>query len=100
MNKQSVVFSNFLQTPAKAQLVSFKVAYRIAKCKKLHTIAEELVFPAVLDLVSTMIGESGAQKLKAVSLSNNTISRRIDKISDDINDQLVAKMHGKSSAYS
>ena len=32
MNKQSVVFSNFLHTPAKAQLASFKVAYRIAKC--------------------------------------------------------------------
>ena len=88
MNKQSVVFSNFLQTPAKAQLASFKVAYRIAKCKKLHTIAEELVLPAALDLVSTIIGESTAQKLKAVPLSNNTISRRIDKISDDTNDHL------------
>ena len=41
-----------------------------------------------------MIGESAAQKLKAVPLSNNTIRRRIDKISDDINDQLVAKMRG------
>ena len=41
-----------------------------------------------------MIGESAAQKLKAVPLSINTISRRIDKISDDINDQLVAKMRG------
>ena len=94
MNKQLVVFSNFLQTPAKAQLASIKVAYRIAKCKKPHTIAEELVLPVALDLVSTMIGESVAQKLKAVPLSNNTISRRIDKISDDINDQLVAKMRG------
>ena len=98
MNKRSVVFSNFLKTLAKAQLASFKVAYRIKKCKKLHTIAEELVFPAVLDLVSTMIGESAAQKLKAVPLSNNTISERIDKISDDINDQLVSKMRGMSSA--
>ena len=77
MNKQSVVFSKFLQTPAKAQLASFKVAYRIAKCKKLNTIAEELVLPAALDLVSTIIGESTAQKLKAVPLSNNTISRTI-----------------------
>ena len=94
MNKQWVVFSNFLQTPAKAQLASFKVAYRIAKCKKLHTIAEELVVPAALDLVLIIIGESAAQKLKAVPLSNNTISRRIDKILDDINDQLVAKMRG------
>jgi len=41
-----------------------------------------------------MIGESAAQKLNAVPLSNNTICRRIDKISDDINDQLVAKMRG------
>ena len=94
VNKQWVVFSNFLQTPANVQLAFFKVAYRIAKCKKLHTTAEEIVLPAALDLVSTIIGESTAQKLKAVSLSNNTISRRIDKISDDINDYVVAKMRG------
>ena len=72
MNKQLVVFSKFLQTPAKAQLASFKVAYRIAKSKKLHTIVKELVLIAALDLVSTIIGESAAQKLKAVPLSNNT----------------------------
>ena len=52
------------------------------------------MLPAALDLVSTMIGESVAQKLKAIPLTNNTICKRIDKISDDINDQLVAKMHG------
>ena len=60
MNKQSVVFSNFLQTPAKAQLASFKVAYRIAKCKRFYIIEEELVLRAALDLVSTMIEESAA----------------------------------------
>ena len=94
MNKQWVVFSNFLQTPAKAQLAFFKVAHRIAKCKKLHTIAEELVLPAALDLVSIIIGESAAQKLETVPLLNYTISRRIDKILDNINDQLVAKIRG------
>ena len=70
-----------------------KVAYRITKCKKLHTIAEKLVLPAVLYLVSTIIGESVDQKLKAVLLSNNIICRKIDKILN-ISDQLVAKMHG------
>ena len=94
MNKQSVVVSNLLHTPAKVQLASFKAAYRIAKCKKLHTIAKELVLPAALDLVSTIIRESAAQKLKAVPLSNNTICRRISNISDDINDHLVATMRG------
>ena len=94
MDKQSVLFSNFLHTPAKAQLASFKVAYRIEKCKKPHTIAEELVLPAALDLVSTIIGESVAQKLKPVPLSSNTICSRISKISDDISDQLVAKIRG------
>ena len=55
MKKQSVELSSFLHTPVKTQLASFKVAYRIAKCKIPHTIAEELVLPAALDLVSTVI---------------------------------------------
>ena len=62
--------------------------------KKPHTIAKELVLPAVLDLVSAIIGKSVAQKLKAVPLSNNIICRKIDKIFYDISDQLVAKMRG------
>ena len=66
MKKQSVELSSVLDTPVKAQLASVKVAYRIAKCKKPHTITEELVLPAALDLVSTMIGESVAHKLKVV----------------------------------
>ena len=86
MNKESVLFSNFSHTPATAQLASFKVAYRIAKFKKPYTIAEELVLPAALDLVSTMIGESVAQKRKGVLLSNNIICRKIDKISNNISD--------------
>ena len=52
------------------------------------------MLPTALDLVSIMIGESLAQKLTAIPLSNNTICRRIDKISDNISDQLVAKMCG------
>ena len=40
---------------------SFEVAYRIAKCKKPHTIAEELIKSCTEKMVETMI-ESGAKK--------------------------------------
>ena len=57
------MLSNFFFIPTKAQLASLKVVHRIAKCKKPHTIAEELILPVANDLISTMIGDSAAQKL-------------------------------------
>ena len=41
-----------------------------------------------------MIGDSAAQELKTTALSNNTICKKIEKIADDINDQLVTNMRG------
>jgi hypothetical protein len=76
--------------PSNASLASYKVAHRIEKCKKLHTIAEELILPAAVDM-NIMIGESVGKLLSKVSLSNNTISRRIQHIAEDLNDQLIEK---------
>jgi hypothetical protein len=70
------------------------VAYRIAKCKKPHTIAEELILPAAVDMVSNKVGESAGKLLLKVPLSNNTISRRIQHMAEGINDQLIEKMKG------
>jgi hypothetical protein len=50
--------------PSNALVASYKVAHRIAKCKKPHTIAEELLLPAAVDMVNIMTGES-AGKLKS-----------------------------------
>jgi hypothetical protein len=72
-------------------LASYKVAHRIAKCKKLHTIAEEPVLPAALEMVNIMIGESAGKLLSKVPLSNNTISHRIQRITEDLNEQLIEK---------
>jgi len=76
-------------------LASHKVAFRIAQCKKPHTIAEELILPSAIDIVSTLIGESVENQLKNIPLSNNTISRRIQ---DNINDQLIDKLRNKNFA--
>jgi hypothetical protein len=67
----------------------------VPKCKKPHTIAEELILPAALDMVNIMVGESAGKLISTVPLSNNTISRRIHHIAEDLNDQLIEKMKGK-----
>ncbi|XP_008186758.1 zinc finger MYM-type protein 6-like [Acyrthosiphon pisum] len=98
LEKQSSSFVKQTSVPSKSLLASYKVAFRIAQCKKPHTIAEELILPSAIDMVSTLIGESVANQLKNITLSNNTISRRIQDISDNINDQLIDKLRNKNFA--
>jgi len=51
-------FKKMTTVPSKALLASFKVAQRIAKCKKPHTVGETLILPAAVDIVSTMFGDN------------------------------------------
>ena len=48
-------------------MASYKVANRVARCKKSHTIAEEVILSAAADLVSIMVGENAAKKLKVAA---------------------------------
>ena len=63
MKSQVSTISKFTQFPSKALLASHQVLHRIAKCKKPHSIAEEIILPAAIDLASTMIGEGAAEKM-------------------------------------
>lgn len=73
-------------------LASYKVAYRVAKAGKPHTIAENLILPAALDMVEIMVSKQEANKLKNIPLSDNTISRRINDMAKDIQEQVVEKL--------
>lgn len=73
---QRSLFSEAAFLPSNAQPASYKVAYRVAQCKKLHTIAEELILPSATD----------------IPLSNNTIGRCIHDISKDTEEQLNNKV--------
>ncbi|GFV06818.1 hypothetical protein TNCV_4314131 [Trichonephila clavipes] len=53
---------------------------RAPDVKKLHTIAEELILPAAIEIVETMFGDNFAKELQSIPLSNDTVSRRIDDI--------------------
>jgi predicted RNase H-like nuclease len=72
LNQQKGSVYKQASIPSNALLASCKVAHRIAKCKKPHTIAEELILPAAVDMVNILIGESAGKLLSKVPLSNNT----------------------------
>lgn len=71
---------------------SYMVALRVAKSKKPYTIAEELIKPCMLDVAMELFDSGVAEKLKTVSLSNDTMQRRIFDLSDDVESQLVNKI--------
>lgn len=54
-----------------------------AKERKPHTIRETLILPCAKEIVMLLCGEAG-KKLNNLSLSNNTVQRRISGMSNDI----------------
>lgn len=71
---------------------SFIVAYKVAQQQKCHTIAESLIMPCAKEMVSKVCGEEQAKKLNAISLSNNTIRRRLDDMATDVLSQVVEEV--------
>ncbi len=58
------------------------MAELVSKKMKYHTIAENLIMPACKIIVRTMIGEEAESELSKVPVSGNTISRRVDDLSN------------------
>ncbi|XP_050056250.1 zinc finger BED domain-containing protein 5-like [Aphis gossypii] len=71
---------------------SFKLSYNIARAGKPHTIAESLIKPSMIEVVSCILGDDAGRKVAAVQCSNNTISDRIHNISDHIEDEFVFRL--------
>ncbi|XP_035007625.1 protein ZBED8-like [Hippoglossus stenolepis] len=79
---------------------SYEVAYLIAKQGKPHTIGETLVKPAALKMANIMLGKAAEDKLSQIPLSNDTISSRIDDMSDGILAQVVADLISSPAKFS
>ncbi|GFU02995.1 SCAN domain-containing protein 3 [Trichonephila clavipes] len=45
-----------------------------ARCKMPHTITEDLILPAAIEIVETMFGDNLAKELQSITLSNDTVS--------------------------
>ncbi|XP_031333855.1 zinc finger BED domain-containing protein 5-like [Photinus pyralis] len=92
---EKAFFKKTLTVNEKALLASYKVSYQIARCKKPHTIGEELILPAAIEIVETMFGDTFAKKLESIPLSNDTVARRIGDMAEDVQHQLRGKLRDK-----
>ena len=76
----------------RALKASYHVAELVAKSKKSHTVAEQLILPASKTIVTEMLGPEAAKEIAKVPLSVNTISRRINEMSADVESVVLDKI--------
>ena len=76
---------------------TFIISLRIAKAKKPHTIAEQLILPCAKDINRILIEKEAESKLNVLSLSDNTVQRRISLMSEDIKNQVIDQMKSAGS---
>ena len=60
--------------------------------KKPHTIGETLLKPCMMTAIHLVLGEASAKKMQQISLSNNTIQRRISNMSMDVKEQVLTEI--------
>ncbi|CAH1986347.1 unnamed protein product [Acanthoscelides obtectus] len=60
------------------------ISLLIAKSGKPHTIGEKLILPAVEEVLKIVLHKPASDIIKRIPLSNNTVERRIDEMSSDI----------------
>lgn len=64
---------------------SYNVSLLIAKAGKPHTIGEELILPAVKEILKTVLHhKTPSDIIKKIPLSNNSVQRRIDEMAKDV----------------
>ena len=89
---QRTIFQKNFQVNDTTQVASYLVAELVAKQMKAHTIAESLILPACQAIVQTMFGAEAEKEINKIPLSDNTISRRITDMSDEIEANVTEKL--------
>lgn len=91
--QQQKKFTRMVTTSDKAQIASCAVAEILAQKRKSHLTAESVILPACRKIVKIMFGDEAEKEVMKIPLSDNTISRRIDDMSQDIEQQIIIDIH-------
>ncbi|GBN69178.1 Zinc finger BED domain-containing protein 5 [Araneus ventricosus] len=79
-------------------MASYLVSYRIAQAGEAHNVAENLIKPCVKDIIECMFDETAAKVIDTIPLSNDTISRRIGDLAENVKSTLISRI--KSTKFS
>lgn len=60
------------------------ISLLIAKAGKLYTIGEELILPAIKEVINTVLHKPASDIIRKIPLSNNSVQRRIDEMAEDV----------------
>jgi len=88
LESQKKAIATLSTVNTKATEASYRVTLRIAKPGKPHNIGETLCLPAAKDMCAAMIGVSGAAKLNAIPMSDNTISDMASDVKEQVLDNV------------
>lgn len=84
LQKKTTVGSMFASTSKRRDdglRASYNISLLIAKSGKSHTIGEQLILPAIEEVLKTVLHKPAYDILKRIPLSNNIVRRRIDEMS-------------------
>uniref|UniRef100_A0A5S6Q8R8 DUF4371 domain-containing protein n=1 Tax=Trichuris muris TaxID=70415 RepID=A0A5S6Q8R8_TRIMR len=78
---------------------SYNISLLMAKCGKPHAIGEEQILPAVSEVLRTVVRIPANKIIKQIPLSNNTVQRRIDEMSADVDESTLPQNEALLLAY-
>ena len=91
------LFANQTASMNRTLKASYEIFLLIAKNGKNHAIGERLLKPAISVFVKTVL-QKDDQDVRAMPFSNSSVSRRIDEMGQDVEQQLIDKL--KSQRFS
>ena len=88
MQKTMNMFTSSSKNSDDGLKASYNISLLIAKTGKLHTIGEELILPAVKEVIKTVLHKSPEQVIKSIPLSDNSVQRRVGKMAENFEETL------------
>ena len=96
--KQKDSFLGVVKTDPDLLFTSYRLSHHILETKKLFTLGEEVIKPALQIVAEQLLDKETERKFQNIPLSDTTVSRRGFHMAEDLLEQLLCKI-GKVPCY-